>query len=161
MRIIKAFDIFKKKTNAPHKLVLVGKPGFGYDNISLVLGASRFQDDIHELGYVSETEKWKVLREADVFLFPSLYEGFGLPVIEAQSVGVPVITSSTSSLLEIAGEGALLVDPLDVLALVKAMETLVKNREKRADIIEKAIRNADRFSWVHCAQGIARLFLAR
>lgn len=95
------------------------------------------------------------MKNSEAFLFPSLYEGFGLPVIEAQSVGVPVITSNTSSLPEVAGEGALLVDPLSSESIATAMETLVRDPGKRADIIEKATQNATRFEWLVCAEKIA------
>lgn len=154
VRIIEAFELFKQKTGLPHQLVLAGKPGYGYQAIKTKLQASSFKLHIHELGYVTEEEKWRLLKNADVFLFPSLYEGFGLPVIEAQSVGTPVITSNTSSLPEVAGAGAILVDPLSAVQLAEAMETLVTDQGKRADIIDKATRNADRYSWAVCAQGV-------
>lgn len=157
VRMIEAFEQFKEKTGLPHVLVLAGKPGFGYEKIKDHLSKSTYQKTIQEVGYVSEAEKWRLLRSADVFLFPSLYEGFGLPVIEAQSVGTPVITANTSSLPEIAGEGALFIDPLSSEALAGAMETLITDLEKRADIIEKATHNVSRFSWAQCAQGVAGL----
>jgi len=157
VRMIEAFEIFKKKTGSSHQLILAGKPGYGYEAIRAKIQSSVFKNDIREVGYVSEEEKWRLLREAEAFLFPSLYEGFGLPVIEAQSIGVPVITSNASSLPEIAGEGAVLVDPSSPSALALAMEEIVRNPEKQADIIEKATRNADRFSWARCARSVARL----
>lgn len=159
-RIIEAFDNFKQQTGLSHQLLLAGKPGYGYENIKQQISNSKYQNEIKELGYVSEEKKWGLLREAAVLLFPSLYEGFGLPILEAQMVRTPVITSTTSSLPEIAGEGALLVDPLDPLALAGAMEKLVTDPELRAGIIDKATQNVDRFSWAHCAQGVAaQLFL--
>jgi glycosyltransferase involved in cell wall biosynthesis len=161
VRMIEAFEQFKEKTGLPHVLVLAGKPGFGYEKIKDQISKSTYQKAIQEVGYVSESEKWQLLRGADVFLFPSLYEGFGLPVIEAQSVGVPVITSETSSLPEIAGEGALFVDPFDPAALAQAMETLATDPEKRADIIEKATYNVSRFSWATCARRVASLLAKR
>ncbi len=156
-RIIAAFEIFKQKTGLPHKLVLVGKPGFGYEKISYKLQVTSYKQDIIELGYISEEEKWELLRKAEALVFPSLYEGFGLPVIEAQMVRTPVITSTTSSLPEIAGEGALLVDPLDVEALAKALEKLITDPKLRAGIIIEATRNVDRFSWAYCAQEVGLL----
>lgn len=156
VRMIEAFEIFKAKTGLAHTLVLAGKPGFGYEAIRYKLQATSYKQDIHELGYVSEEEKWELLKDAEIFLFPSLYEGFGLPVIEAQSVGVPVITANTSSLPEVAGEGAVLVNPLDSGEIAEAMEMLVTDPEKRADIIEEATRNVDRFGWAQCAKGVAQ-----
>ena len=156
-RIIEAFDNFKQKTGLPHKLILAGKPGYGYEKIRYKIQETRYKGDIYELGYITEKKKWELLKKADVLLFPSLYEGFGLPILEAQQVGTPVITSTTSSLPEIAGEGAILVDPLDSRALAEAMERVVTNPELRAGIIDKATRNADRFSWATCADGVAQL----
>jgi glycosyltransferase involved in cell wall biosynthesis len=159
VRVIEAFETFKTKTGLSHQLILAGKPGYGYGAIQEKIGASKYKENICEVGYVSEEEKWRLLKNSEAFLFPSLYEGFGLPVIEAQSVGVPVITANTSSLPEIAGEGAILVNPPNVSALAEAMEELVKNQAKRADIIDKAIRNVDHFSWARCAQGVADLLV--
>jgi glycosyltransferase involved in cell wall biosynthesis len=156
VRMIEAFEIFKAKTGLPHWLVLAGKPGYGYEAIRSKLQATSYKQDIHELGYVSEEEKWELLKDAEVFMFPSLYEGFGLPVIEAQSVGVPVITADISSLPEVAGEGAVLVNPLDSGEIAAAMKTLVTDPSKRADIIEEATRNVDRFSWAQCAREVAQ-----
>lgn len=161
VRIIEAFEIFKKQTGLAHTLVLAGKPGYGYESIRTKLQASEYRESIREIGYIAEAEKEEYMRHAEAFLFPSLYEGFGLPVIEAQQVGVPVITAGTSSLPEIAGEGAILVDPLSPEALAAAMEVLVRNPEKRADIIEKATRNASRFSWESSAGELAREIAAR
>lgn len=157
VRIIEAFEIFRDKTKLPYQLVLSGKPGYGYQYIKHRIVHCKYQEDILETGYVSEGEKWELLRQAQIFLFPSLYEGFGLPVLEAQQVGIPVITSTTSSLPEVAGLGALLVDPAGSKKLARAMITLTTDLKRRADIIDKATRNADRFSWARCAREVAQL----
>lgn len=101
VRIIEAFEILKKRHHIPHKLVLVGKAGYGYEKVRSQKLKAENREDIIELGYVNEEEKVKILTNADVFLFPSLYEGFGLPILEAQAVGVPVVTSNVSSMPEI------------------------------------------------------------
>lgn len=160
VRIIEAFDVFKKETGLPHELVLAGKAGHGYEQIKHHITKSKYKQAIREIGYVSEAEKWELLRRAEALVFPSLYEGFGLPVVEAQRARIPVITSSTSSLPEISGDGAFLIDPKSVSALALAMGEVVRNPEKRADIIEKATRNADRFNWAACAQEVTRLLVA-
>ncbi len=157
IRVIEAYDCFKQKTGLPHKLIIAGKPGYGYGEIQLKIKNSKFKDQIQELGYVGEEQKWRLLRGAEALLFPSLYEGFGLPILEAQIVRTPVITSTTSSLPEIVGEGAILVDPLDPLALAEAMEKLVTDPALRAGIIDKATQNVDRFSWAQCAREVASL----
>lgn len=156
-KIVEAFEFFKAKTHLPHQLILVGKPGYGYKQIKKQIASSRFREDIIERGYVDQDEKWQLLRQAQVFIFPSLYEGFGLPVLEAQLVGTPVITSNSSSLPEVAGSGAIFVDPLATRRLARTMIALVGDEAKRADIIDKATQNVDRFSWARCARGVAQL----
>jgi glycosyltransferase involved in cell wall biosynthesis len=99
--IINAFEILKEKYKIPHKLVLAGGTGHNYKNIKLAISSSHFTDKIIETGFVSEEEKWELLKNADVFLFPTFYEGFGLPILEAQSAGVPVIASNNSSIPEV------------------------------------------------------------
>ncbi|MEP7162748.1 MAG: glycosyltransferase family 1 protein [Candidatus Moraniibacteriota bacterium] len=156
-RVIEAFDVFKEKTGSSHQLILAGKPGYGYKKIKEQRTKSKYSEDILEPGYVSEEKKWELLKNAEAFLFPTLYEGFGIPVLEAQSVGTPVITSNTSSLPEVAGDGAILVDPLQPEAIALAMESLVANQEKRADIIVKGRSNTARFSWQTTAERIRGL----
>lgn len=157
--IIKAFEIFKEKYKLPHKLVLAGKPGHGYNSIKSKVQSlkSKARKDIVELGFVREKEKWQLLQNADVFLFPSLYEGFGLPILEAQSVGTAVVTSKVSSIPEVVGESAVLIDPKDYQALAEAMYKLVSDENLRNDIIEKGYENVKRFSWEKCASQIAEI----
>jgi glycosyltransferase involved in cell wall biosynthesis len=156
-RIVEAFGILKEKYQIPHQLVLAGKQGYGYEKIRLQIADCRFKNDIQELGYISEEEKWPLLRGADVFVFPSLYEGFGIPVLEAQSVGIPVVTANTSSLPEVGGDGATYVDPLSSEAIAEGIQEVLSNEIFRGGIIEKAIRNRDRFSWKKCAIEIANI----
>ncbi len=157
VRFIEAFEIFKEKHDTSHKLILAGKPGYGYGDIRARIDASACKNDIVETGYISEEEKWMLLKRADVFVFATLYEGFGIPVLEAQSVGVPVITSNYSSLPEVAGDGALLVDPKDTMALAEALWRLISDKVFKSDIIRKGAENVKRFSWAKCAREIAVL----
>lgn len=155
--VIKAFDIFKEVYREPHKLVLAGKPGFNYEKIKCQISDSKYKEEIIELGYVSEEEKWALLQKADVFVFPTLYEGFGIPVLEAQSVGVPVVAGRNSSIPEVAGDGAILVDVRDPKAIAKAYELLVSDRSLRENLIKKGLDNVKRFSWSKCAKEISLL----
>jgi glycosyltransferase involved in cell wall biosynthesis len=157
VRIIEAFEILKEKYQIPHKLVLVGKPGFGYERIRTKIQDSKFKIHIQESGYVSEEEKWELLRNADTFLFPTLYEGFGIPVLEAQAAGVPVVASDTSSLPEVGGEGAVYVDPLSAESIAEGIQKLLSDQAFRDGIIRKGLENVKRFSWYRCADGIAGL----
>lgn len=155
VRIIETFEMLKEKYQIPHELVLVGKPGYGYERIKAQISNSKCQNKIQEKGYVNEEEKWALLRGADVFLFPTLYEGFGIPVLEAQSVGVPVVTSNISSLPEVAGDGAVFVDPESVESMGAGIRSILSDPVRRSAIIERATHNVSRFGWAHCAEKIS------
>jgi glycosyltransferase involved in cell wall biosynthesis len=111
-------------------------------------------------GYIADSDLPALLSGALAFVFPSLYEGFGLPVLEAGACGVPVITSNTSSLPEVAGDpsagseqaAALLVDPHNVDAIAEAMYRLVTDEALRADLTRRGLENVKRFSWEKCAR---------
>ncbi|MFZ1720259.1 MAG: glycosyltransferase family 1 protein [Candidatus Moraniibacteriota bacterium] len=161
VRIIEAFAILKEKYQIPHQLVLAGKPGYGYENIEYRILNIECRDEIMELGYVTEEEKWELFRGADVFLFPSLYEGFGIPVLEAQSVGTPVVTANTSSLQEVGGDGAVFVDPLSAESIADGVWKVLSDEGFRDGILERASRNVERFSWERCAEEVATTFSKR
>ncbi|MEI9966328.1 MAG: glycosyltransferase family 1 protein [Candidatus Moraniibacteriota bacterium] len=157
-RLLQAFDRFKEKTSLPHLLVLAGSPGHGYEKICKILGELGHQKDVQELGYISDAEKWRLLAGASAFVFPSLYEGFGLPVLEAQAAGIPVITAATSSLPEVGGEGPLYVDPLSVQSIASALEKVTQmSRDERAKMQKAGQENLNRFSWARCAEEISLL----
>lgn len=155
VRIIEAFGILAEKYQIPHQLVLAGKPGYAYERVKSKIQMSNFKKDIIESGFVTEEEKWSLLKNADVFVFPSLYEGFGIPVLEAQSVGTPVVTSNGSSLPEVAGDGAVFVDPLSVEGIAEGIWKVLSDDAFRDGIIERGSRNAKRFSWGRCAREMA------
>lgn len=157
VRIIEAFEILKEKYRIPHTLVLVGKPGYGYEKIRIRIQDSGFRNEIQELGYITQEKKRELLENADVFLFPTLYEGFGLPVLEAQSVGVPVVTSRVSSLPEVAGEGAVYVDPVRVESIANGIHKVISDKILRDGIIAKGLTNVRRFSWQECAEKIGEI----
>jgi glycosyltransferase involved in cell wall biosynthesis len=157
IRFIQAFEMAKEKYKLPQKLVLVGKSGYGYAHIRDKIEESTYKKDIVESGYVSEKEKWSLLKNADVFFFATLYEGFGIPVLEAQSMNVPVITSNVSSLPEVAGDGALRVNPESVEEIADAMQSLISNQTLKSAILQKGLENVKRFSWEKCAQEIGIL----
>lgn len=157
-RIIEAFDLFKSRHGTEHRLVLAGKPGYGYERIRDALHRVPSRADVRELGYVSHEEKAMLLRNAAAFLFPSLSEGFGLPVLEAQALGIPVLTSSVSSLPEIAGDdAAFFANPKSVEEITRGMEEIAFRSDFRSAIIESGFRNVARFSWEKCAREVAGL----
>ena len=148
--IIKAFEIFKEKYKLPHKLVLVGLPGFGYKDTKYHIQNNKYKNDIVETGYLNEKEA--LFQNASIMLFPSFYEGFGMPILEAQARGVPVISSNISSMPEIGGQGALYVEPNDYNDIADKIYVLLTNENLRRDLINKGYENIKRFSWENCAR---------
>jgi glycosyltransferase involved in cell wall biosynthesis len=159
--IIKTFEILKEKYNIPHKLILAGKPGYGYEKIKNKIQESKFRKEILEKGYVSEEEKWELMKKAEVFLFPTFYEGFGLPILEAQAEGVPVVASSNSSIPEVAGDSAILVNPKKPEEIAEAVWKIINNGNLRQELIDKGLKNVQRFSWEKCGEEIAEVLLKK
>jgi len=157
--IIQAFEILKEKYKIPHKLILAGKPGFNYKKIQSYLSNSSYMSEIILTGFVSEEEKQELLKNAEVFLFPTFYEGFGLPILEAQNAGVPVVASIEASIPEVAGEGAIFVDPKKPAEIVEATYKLINDKNFREDLIKKGLENTQRFSWEKCGKQIAQVLL--
>jgi glycosyltransferase involved in cell wall biosynthesis len=157
--IIKSFEILKKKYNIPHKLVLAGGLGYGYEDIVKKADASEYKDDIVLTGYVESQDKWKLLKHADVFLFPTFYEGFGLPILEAQSIGVPVVVANNSSIPEVVGQymRPFLVDPDKHEKIADFTYKIISEEKFRKDIVKAGYENIQRFSWDLCAEKIAKV----
>ena len=125
----KAYKILKENYKISHNLILAGVDK-----------------------YVGDNEKWDLFKNADVFVFPSFYEGFGFPVLEAQSVDVPVVASNTSSLPETLRDSALLVDPNNSEEIAEAIYSILNSEKLRNKLIKKGRENIKRFSWQNCAQ---------
>ncbi|HAI73834.1 MAG TPA: hypothetical protein DCS28_02365 [Candidatus Moranbacteria bacterium] len=157
--IIKAFEILKEKYKIPHKLILAGNFGYGEEEIKNKIEKSEYKKGIALAGFVTDEEKWRLLKNADVFLFPTFYEGFGLPILEAQSAGAPVITSNISSLPEVADGSAFLIDPNNYDEIAEAAYKIISDKNLRNDIIKKGFENVKRFSWEKCASEIARILM--
>lgn len=148
-RLIAAFDGFREQTGAPVKLLLGGAFGWLTGEVKEALERARYREEIVFLGYVNETELPRLLGAALALTYVSLFEGFGLPVLEAFHTETPVITSHTSSLPEVAGEAALLVDPLDTGAIAAAMATLYTDPDRRSTLIGRGRLRRAHFSWEH------------
>lgn len=143
-------------------LVLAGKPGWLAEPLLAAVRSlpPAIRDRVHLPGYIGETEKNLLLSGAVALVFPSLHEGFGFPVLEAQACGTPVICSNTSSLPEVAGQGALLVDPLDVGAIAGAMRLVTRDDHQRTDLIGRGFANLQRFNWSSAANKVLRIITA-
>lgn len=133
-------------------LVIAGKPGWKYKSIFKKAQQSPRRRSVQFLGFVDEVDKPYVLKLARVFAFPSLYEGFGLPVLEAMAVGTPVVTSSVSSLPEVAGDAAVLVNPYNSADLTLALDALAQDEQLRSQCAERGLLRARQFDWGKTAE---------
>ncbi|GAB4257089.1 MAG: glycosyltransferase family 1 protein [Deferrisomatales bacterium] len=133
-------------------LVIVGKKGWMYERVFAAVARHGLDDRVLFPGYVADEDLPAVYAQARVFVYPSFYEGFGLPVLEAMACGVPVVTSTTSSLPEVAGDGALLVDPRDVGGLARALDALVGDPARAARLARAGRERAARFTWAETAR---------
>jgi alpha-1,3-rhamnosyl/mannosyltransferase len=134
------------------KLVIVGKRGWLYD--SILKQANSLDIPVSFLDYVPASDLPALVSGARLFVFPSLHEGFGLPILEAQACGVPVVCSRSSSLPEAAGEAAILFDPLDVDAMADAIRRGLSDEGWRAEMISRGFENVKRFSWERSARQV-------
>ncbi len=140
------------------KLVIVGKMGWLYEGFFRRLRELGLENEVIFPGFVPDEDLPSLYSAADLFVFPSLYEGFGLPVLEAMACGTPVVTSNSSSLPEVTGEATVLVDPNDVQALIRAMSAVLDNKELRGELHAKGLRQAAKFSWETAAYETLALY---
>lgn len=159
-RLVQAFARLKAQdTNVPHlKLVLAGGKGWFYDSLFAEVARLGLEGSVLFPGYIDDADLVGWYRAAAVFAYPSLMEGFGLPVLEALASGVPTVTSNVSSLPEVAGDAALLVDPSDVDALAAALGRLLQEPALAAELRSRGLRRAARFSWQRTAQETAAVY---
>jgi glycosyltransferase involved in cell wall biosynthesis len=155
-RLIEAYAALPQHT---HQLVLAGQAGWRGAPIQQAL--ERLEPAIRQHiilpGYIADEDKAALISGADLLLYPSLYEGFGFPVLEGNACGIPVLCSRTSSLPEVAGEAALLVDPLNTAGLTTAIQHLLSDAPLRRQLIEKGFSNIQRFTWQKTAEQILAL----
>jgi glycosyltransferase involved in cell wall biosynthesis len=140
------------------KLVLAGATGWKFGGIYEEYRKSPYKADIKLLGYVDGADKPALYNLASAFVYPSFYEGFGFPPLEAMACGVPVITSAVSSLPEIAGDSALLVDPYNLGFLSEAIVQVLRDKDLADSLRQKGLENAKRFSWQKAALQYLELF---
>jgi glycosyltransferase involved in cell wall biosynthesis len=160
VRLAQAYAQLLRTHHVEWDLVLAGGAGWLSQEVIEPIDALGLPDRIHRFGYVADDVREALLRNARLFCYVSLYEGFGLPVLEAQAQGVPVMTANHSSLPEVAGDAALLVDPLDTDAIADAMLRLSRDEPLRQQLIAAGYANVARFSWQKAAQETLAVLLA-
>jgi glycosyltransferase involved in cell wall biosynthesis len=150
VRLVEAFSQVAQEDETL-RLVLAGRKGWLYDDIFATVARLGLTDRVVFTGYVPDDDVPALMAGARLFVLPSLYEGFGVPVVEAMACGVPVVCANIASLPEVAGDAALLVDPTDVDALAAAIRRALTDDDLRRELIARGLRQAARFSWDRCA----------
>ncbi|MFH2058583.1 MAG: glycosyltransferase family 1 protein [Pseudomonadota bacterium] len=155
-RLIDAYIMLKEKHNIVEKLYIVGKEGWFFNNIINI--PEKFKNDIVFKGYVSNDQLIALYQSAKVFVYPSLYEGFGLPVLEAMACGCPVITSNVSSLPEVGGDAVLYVNPEDKVQLSQKIYEVILDDVLQEKMSQDGIKQAARFTWEKCAENTIKVY---
>jgi len=152
LNLIRAF--IRIKDSIPHCIYFTGGDSWLDTEVHDMITNNSLSDRIIKLGFISEEDLVMMYNLADCYLYPSLYEGFGLPILEAQACGCPVITSAVSSCPEVAGTGAKYVDPHDVSDIARAMLDIVQDKKLRKKLSAEGLKNCRNFTWKKTAQGI-------
>lgn len=155
--LVRAFDALAADDDEV-RLVMAGPEGWGSEALGAAVVAAVHADRIVRLGWVSDDDRTALLRGAQVFAYPSRYEGFGLPPLEAMAAGTAVVTTSAGALPEVVGDAALLVPPDDSDALAEALAVVLADDGRRADLVAAGRRRVRHWSWDRCADGLVDLY---
>jgi len=156
VNLIKAFDLFKSRTDNNYHLAIIGRPAWKTEEYYKTLNDSPFRDSI--ITKQLQREKLpEVIGSADAMFYVSLFEGFGIPILEGFEAGIPVVTSNTSSMPEVAGDAAILVDPKSIESISQAMHKISESEELRHTLIKKGFERLKNFSWDNSAQKTYRI----
>lgn len=156
IHLLDAYRLFRERSPTSMPLVLAGKEGWGNGPFQKAREQHPFREDIIHLGYVTRTDLRSLYTHASMFIYPSLYEGFGIPLLEAFSCETPVITSSRSSLPEVAGQAALYVDPERPKDSADCMLKIAQNPELRRHLVEQGKKQLQQYSWTQTASTILK-----
>ncbi len=152
VRVVEAFRLLKEKGLA-HQLVLVGVSGWGNPALRRALDAlGALRAEVTLIGFLNDDGLAPLYRQADAFVFPSLHETFGLPVLEAMAAGTPVVTSATTATAEVAGEAAILVDPTSSVAIARGIEQALREERPDGPLVSAGRHRAGSFSWARTAE---------
>ncbi|MFH1838557.1 MAG: glycosyltransferase family 1 protein, partial [Candidatus Kuenenbacteria bacterium] len=151
-KLIDSYELFQKKSIIKYQLVIAGKEGWNAQKIHKKASLSIYKKEIIFTGYVSPENLNALFSEAKVFVFPSLHEGFGMPITEAMAKKIPIITSNVESLPEITAGSAILINPNKKEEISEALGLILNNEELRIKLIEKGFKRAKEFCWEKCAK---------
>lgn len=151
--LLEAFALMiEHNRNIPHKLVLAGDASFGYDEIQYMINHYNLDKRVRKTGWVEEADLPYIYNYADVFVFPSLYEGFGIPLLQAMACEVPIAASNAASIPEVAGDAAIYFDPTDVNSISRSLELICTDSNLRRQLKDKGIKRVKSFGWDKSAQ---------
>lgn len=156
--LLKSFESLKRDHQVPHKLVIVGKKDGYKIKSNLYEPDPAVERDIFYTGFISDELLRKMYSQASCFVYPSFYEGFGFPPLEAMACGAPVVCSKAASLPEVVGDAAMLCDPTDVAAFADSIHSVISQPVLNADLRKRSIDRAGLFSWPHVAEQYLRIF---
>lgn len=154
--LIEAFSIFLKK-HPNHQLIIAGKKGWLFDEIETIIKKLNLDTKVIFTDYINDTERWPLYKNAISLVIPSTYEGFGIPAIESQKMGTPVIASDIPSLREVLNDSALYINPISLATLVSAFEKMLDNNFRKK-LIEKCETQTKKFTWENSAKSLILLF---
>ncbi|TDX59260.1 glycosyltransferase family 4 protein [Orenia marismortui] len=157
-RIIDAYAKYQQQAKDDISLVLAGKKGWMYQEIFDKVKEHSLEDKVVFTGYVNEIDKPAIYKMSKLFIFPSLYEGFGMPVLEAMASATPVITSNISSLPEVVGDAALLVDPYDISDISSVIKRILEDKKLQLRMIEQGLKQSAKFSWQKSAEKLLTVY---
>jgi glycosyltransferase involved in cell wall biosynthesis len=156
-RLVAAFDRVAGR-DPGLRLVVAGPDGWGFEAFTDAVAAAQHRDRIVRLGYVEDAQRRDLLAGATALAYPSLYEGFGHPPLEAMGAGVPVVAARAGALPEVLGDAAVLTDPLDVDGLADAIEQVVSDEDLRTELVDRGLARVDRYSWSRAADELVALY---
>lgn len=154
INLLKAFSLFKKRQRSNWKLVLAGRIAWKNAAFTQLLQTYKYKDDVVLTGYLPEEELATLLGASYALVYPSIFEGFGVPVLEAMQSGVPVLTSANTAMQEVAGEAALYFDPTKPASIAEQLMLIYKDEHLRRALIEQGLERATSFSWNHTAEAL-------
>jgi len=156
--LIKAYGKLPENLKNTYQLVIAGGRGWKYKDIFREINKLSSASRIIFTGYLPREELRQLYNQASLFVYPSIYEGFGFPVLEALACGVPVITANTSSLPEVAGEAAVFIDPRSAEDISSAISMLLTEKEVRETLIRKGPAQVKKFSWERAAEETLNIY---
>ncbi|MCD6225488.1 glycosyltransferase family 4 protein [bacterium] len=158
--LVEAFSLLKKENKfLPYQLVIAGKKGWLYQQIFAKVKRLNLEKEVVFTGFVPDEEVPALLAKATVFVLPSFWEGFGIPVLEAMAAGVPVVCSSVGALPEVAGKAAVFVDPYSPSSIAQGIAAVLKDKKKRMKMIKEGRKQVKKFSWEKCSKIILNVLL--